>query len=222
MHYRWTGSLVVLMLGMWGSIIAGPGVVAGQHTVVVDFSTAREPVPPGWELSVKTGEPQLQLVQDDGKPALRMRSEQASFSLQKKVQIALQKSPFLVWEWKATELPRGGDFRKSSTDDQAAQLIVAFSSSQFITYIWDTTAPKGTMASAPAPLFKKIFAIVMESGPQELSKWITERRNLIDDFKQTFGEEPETIEGIRIQINTQHTESRGESYWRSIVVTAKP
>src|SRR5262249_23604822 len=155
----------------------------------------RETVPKGWELSVNTGEPDLQLVQDDGKQALRMRSNQTSFSLQKKIRIPLQKSPFLVWGWKVTEIPKGGDFRSSSTDDQAAQLIIAFSSSHFLSYIWDSTATKGMIASAPAPLFKKIFAVVMQSGRQGLGTWITERRNLIDDYKQAFGEEPEALEG---------------------------
>jgi hypothetical protein len=179
-------------------------------------------VPKGWELAVNAGEPHLQLVQDNGKQALQMRSDQASFSLQRKIQIALSASPYLVWDWKVTELPKGGDFRHSGTDDQAAQLIIAFSSSHFLSYIWDSTAPKGLIASAPAPIFRKIFAVVVESGRQGLGTWITERRNLIDDYKQAYGGEPEVIEGVRIQINSQHTKSRAESYWRSIAVTAKP
>jgi len=219
MYPGWLGYLPVMILGLWGSCA---GVAWGQKVVLVDFSTARETVPQGWELSVKTGEAHLRLVQDNGKQALQMRSEQASFALQKEVDIALQKAPFLVWQWKVTELPRGGDFRRSGTDDQAAQLIVAFSSSRFLSYIWDSTAPKGLVASAPAPLFKKIFAVVMQSGEQGLGNWITERRNLIEDYKQAYGDAPEVIEGIRIQINSQHTESRAESYWRSIALTAKP
>src|SRR5215813_7673304 len=219
MRYRWTGYLGVILCGIWGSCAS---LAWGQSTVLVDFSTTQKTVPKGWELSVHAGEPDLQLVQDDGKQALRMRSDQASFSLQKKIQISLQASPFLVWDWKVTELPRGGDFRRSGTDDQAAQLIVAFSSSRFLTYIWDSTAPKGLVAAAPAPVLKKIFAVVMESGSQGLGNWITERRNLLDDYKKVFGKAPEAIEGVRIQINSQHTQSRAEAYWQSIAVTAKP
>ena len=219
MRYRWTWYLGILLLSIWGRFF---GVAWGQSTVIVDFSTAKATVPEGWELSVHTGEASLQLVQDDGKQALQIRSEQASFALQKKVWVSLQGSPFLVWQWKVTALPKGGDFRRSSTDDQAAQLIVAFSSSHFLSYIWDSTAPKGLLASASAPLFKKIFAVVMESGTQKLGTWVTEHRNMIDDYKQAYGEEPKAIEGLRIQINSQHTESRAESYWRSIAVTAPP
>ena len=219
MRYRRLWYVGVILCGLWGS---GASVAWGQSTVVVDFSTARETVPQGWELSVHAGEPHLQLVQDDGKQALLMRSNQASFSIQRKIHVSLQASPLLVWDWKVTELPKGGDFRRSGNDDQAAQLIIAFSSSRFLSYIWDSTAPKGTIASASAPLFKKIFAVVMQSGTQGLGTWVTERRNLIDDYKQAYGEAPKVIEGVRIQINSQHTQSRAESYWHSIAVTAKP
>ena len=219
MRYRWRWYVGVILCGIWGHYTS---FAWGQSTVLVDFSTTRETVPQGWELSVNTGEPHLQLVQDDGKQALRMLSDQASFSLQKKVHIVLQPSPFLVWDWKVTQLPKGGDFRRTSTDDQAAQLIIAFSSSRFLSYIWDSTAPQGMIAAAHAPLFKKLFAVVVESGTQKLGTWITARRNLIDDYKQAYGEEPEAIQGVRIQINSQHTKSRAESYWQSIAVTAKP
>lgn len=208
-----------VLLSVW---LGWSALAQGQDTIVVDFSAARDPVPQGWELTVNTGEAALQLVQDQGRQALQMRSEQASFALQKKLNIPLQSTPFLVWQWKVTELPAKGDFRKSSTDDQAAQLIVAFSSSRFLAYIWDTTAPKGIIAAAPAPMFKKIFAVVLQSGPHSLGNWITERRNLIDDYKRAYGEDPEAIEGVRIQINSQHTQSRAEAYWQSILVTAKP
>ncbi|MGE3538957.1 MAG: DUF3047 domain-containing protein [Candidatus Tectimicrobiota bacterium] len=211
-----TGSLVLTVWLMWATL------AVAKETVLVDFSATREPVPPGWELTVNTGEAALQLVQDNGRQALQMRSEQASYALQKKFTIPLQSAPYIVWQWKVTALPSRGDFRKSGTDDQAAQLIVAFSSTRFLTYIWDSTAPKGLIAAAPAPLFKKIFAVVMQSGSQGLGNWITERRNLINDYKQAYGEDPEVLEGLRIQINSQHTQSRAEAYWQSIMMTAKP
>jgi DUF3047 family protein len=219
MRYRWTGYLGMILWAIWGSWAS---FAWGQSTVLIDFSTARQTVPEGWELSVHTGESDLQLVQDNGKQALRMRSNQASFSLQKKLHVSLQASPYLVWDWKVTELPKGGDFRRSGSDDQAAQLIIAFSSSRFLSYIWDSTAPKGIIAAASAPLFKKIFAVVMQSGTPGVGSWITERRNLIDDYKQAYSEEPEVIEGMRIQINSQHTQSRAESYWHAIAVMPKP
>ncbi len=195
------------------------GTAWGQEVVLIDFNNATQAVPNGWKLFVNQGQPQLQLVPARGGQALQLRSDRASFALQKKAHLSLQDTPYLVWQWKVTELPKGGDFRRRRTDDQAAQLIVAFSASRFISYIWDSTVPKGTFAQAPAPPFRRILALVMQSGPHALDTWITERRNLVEDYRQMFGETPETIRGLRIQINSQHTDSYAEAYWKSIVLT---
>ena len=213
----WDIFSIVLMIA-WCSFLR---LSWGQELVLVDFSKAQNTVPPGWELLVNKGDAQLQLVSEAQSQALQLRSEAASFALQKKIHIALRDKPFLVWQWKVTHLPTGGDFRAHHTDDQAAQLIVAFSSSHFLSYIWDTTVPRGISGNAPAPPFRKILALVIQSGTQALGKWITERRNLIQDYTHLFGEAPESIQGLRIQINSQHTHSFAESYWKSIMLTGQ-
>ena len=193
----------------------------GQELVLVDFSKAQNTVPPGWELLVNKGEAQLRLVSEAHSQVLQLRSEAASFALQKKIHIVLREKPFMVWQWKVTHLPTGGDFRAHYTDDQAAQLIVAISSSRFLSYIWDSTVPQGIVGNAPAPPFRKILALVMQSGAQALGTWITERRNLVQDYTRLFGEAPEALQGLRIQINSQHTHSFAESYWKSIMLTSQ-
>jgi hypothetical protein len=194
----------------------------GTKIVLVDFGTTQQTVPPDWELIVKKGEAQLYLVADAPGQVLQLRSNSASFSLQTQVHVPLQSTPYLAWCWKVTQLPVGGDFRQPHTDDQAAQLLVAFSATRFLSYIWDSTAPKGISGAAPAPPFRKILALVMQSGRQTLGTWITEKRNLVDDYTRLFGTVPEALEGLRIQINSQHTGSLAEAYWQSIVLTGNP
>ena len=201
--------------------------VGTQEAVVVNFSQAKDPVPKGWELSEKEGKADLALVSDGGAQSLKLRSNSSSFSLNKSLEIDLTKTPYLEWEWKVTELPTGGDFRKSATDDQAAQLYVILNWGTFnkeaIAYIWDTTAPVGTIEKISPPVpFLKIHAVVVRSGDQELGNWVTEIRNVVEDYKKLFGSEPKNVEGIRIQINSQHTKSEAESYWRSVRFKAQP
>lgn len=197
-------------------------VPSAQEVVIVDFSKEKDKVPQGWELTENEGKADLALVNEQHGQALRLRSNSSSFSIQKEVEIDLKQTPFLVWQWKVTELPKGGNFSKGSTDDQAAQLILGFSWRKFITYIWDSTAPRGTMADAPSPLFRTIKAVVIQSGETEKGKWITEMRNVAEDYKKLFGDEPDKIVGIRIQINSQHTKSQAESYWGSVIAKARP
>lgn len=215
----WAG-IIAGLLGL-GLIPVPP--VGAQDVVVANFDQATDPVPPGWELSENKGTADLALVFDGENQALKLRSEVSSFSLNKELGIDLTKTPYLEWQWKITELPTGGDFRQRATDDQAAQLFVVFNWGMFrkeaIVYIWDSTAPVGTMARAPSPPlypFLRIHAVVVRSGEADKGEWITETRNVAEDYKKLFGSEPKNVKGIRIQINSQHTQSQAEAYWRSV------
>ncbi len=190
-----------------------------DRIVIADFSAGIDGkgVPRGWQLKEKSGKADVAEVKDDGIAAVRLRSADASFSLQKEVQIDLKQYPILTWKWKVTKLPTGGDFRRSSVDDQAAQLFLAFSKTKAIVYIWDTTAPQGIMGNAAAPFFMSIKAIVVRSGKDDAGKWLTETRNVYDDYKKLFGEEPAAVAGVRLQINSQHTETSAESYFADVV-----
>lgn len=196
-----------------------PGSGAEQDIVLVDFSTAQETIPHGWKLIVNQGNADLQLTPEGDGQALHLRSHNASFALQKETDLDLQDTPYLIWTWKVTQLPSGGDFRQRKTDDQAAQLIVSFSATHFISYIWDSTAPKDVSGRAPSPPFRKVMAWVVQSGTQALGEWKTERRNLVDDYITLFGEPPKTLRGLRIQINSQHTQSQAAAAWKSIILS---
>lgn len=190
-----------------------------DRVVIADFSTGVDAsgVPKGWQLKEKSGKADFSLVQDEGVHAVSLRSTNTSFSLQKEVKVDLKQYPILSWKWKAAKLPKGGDFRKSKTDDQAAQLFLAFSRTRSIVYLWDSTAPQGLMEDAPSPPFMTIKAVVVRSGAADLGKWITETRNVYEDYRKLFGEEPPSVSGVRIQINSQHTETSAESLFGDVV-----
>ena len=220
---RWGmgAALAAGMLGLPLCLVPGWGLGA-QEVIVVDFSREKDKVPQGWELFENEGKADLGLVSDTVGQVLRLRSASSSFAIQKAVDIDLRQTPILAWQWKVAELPKGGNFFASSTDDQAAQLVLAFSWRRFITYIWDSTAPAGTMADAPSPALRSVKAVVVRSGETNKGAWITETRNVREDYKRLFGEEAEKVVGVRIQINSQHTKSQAESFWRSVTFRAQP
>ena len=190
-----------------------------QNQVVADFSRGVDGkgVPSGWQLKERIGKANFSVIRDDGKHALRLRSDDASFAFQKPLKVNPRDYPVLSWKWKVTELPEGGDLRNSRTNDQAAQIFIAFSSRKIILYIWDTTAPQGLITKAWAPFFLTVKAIVVRSGPAEAGKWITETRSAYDDYKKLFGKEPPAVAGVRIQINSHHTETLGESFFADMM-----
>jgi hypothetical protein len=210
---------LLVFLSMLSILVAPYSVPAADDRIVIaDFSTwtGKPEVPQGWELKVKSGKAQFNILRDDGIPALHLRSVGSSFSLQGEVNVDVKRYPLLTWKWKVKQLPKGGDFRRSHTDDQAAQLFLAFSKTKAIVYIWDTTAPQGLMESTSPVPFMTVKVVVVRSGPAELGKWLTETRNVYDDYRKFYGEEPPTVAGVRLQINSQHTESSAESLFANV------
>ena len=202
--------LVFLPIPAWSS---------GQ-VVIADFSLGLDArgVPLGWQLKERTGRADFSLTEEGDIHALHLRSMDNSFGFQKALDLDPRRYPLLTWKWKVTKLPEGGDFRRGEVDDQAAQIFLGFSNRCAIVYIWDSTAPQGLMDHAWAPPFMTIKAIVVRSGPAQTGRWITEARNVVEDYKRLFGDEPPPLAGVRIQINSQHTETSGESFIADLVL----
>lgn len=192
---------------------------ASERVVVADFSRdlGNGGHPAGWQLREKKGKADCAVLQDGDISALRLRSEVTSFALQKAIDVNPLLYPVLSWKWKVTKLPQGGDFRKSNADDQAAQIFLAFSNRKTIAYIWDSTAPAGSVEDTCGIPFVSVKTLVVRSGPDQAGRWITETRNVMEDYKTLYGDEPPVLSGIRIQINSQHTASSGESFFADLV-----
>jgi hypothetical protein len=179
-----------------------------------------------WDKPVLFGTGNWKVLNDSGVQVLKLRTESSSFALEKSITVDLKRTPYLEWEWKVTVLPTGGNVASPEADDQAAQLLVVFPKALFerrkvITYIWDPTAPKGTIAAGAGPIYLNVKAIVVESGHSQIGKWLPEKRNVVEDFRAVFGVAPEHAVAIRIQINSQHTKSDAEVFWKTIRFTSE-
>jgi hypothetical protein len=192
---------------------------ASERMVVADFSSGvdSDGVPLGWQLKENSGKADFAVIKDGLIHAVHLRSVDSSFAFQKVVKVNTRNYPVLSWKWKVTKLPQGADLRTPKADDQAAQLFVAFSDAKIIVYLWDTTAPRGLMEDIEAPPFITIKAIVLRSGNLETGKWITETRNAYEDYRKLFDREPPPVVGMRLQINSQHTDTSAESYFADVV-----
>jgi len=183
-------------------------------------NTSVDQLPDGWSVKTLKGQADVATIASEEGPVLRLRSRNTSFSLERSLDVDLARYPYMSWQWKVTELPRGGDFRHFRTDDQAAQILVAFADRRILTYIWDTTAPRDLMQSASLMPLLHLTAFVCRSGPAEMNRWITETRNLAADHERAYGRPGARVKGLRLQINSQHTNSSAESYFGDVVFHA--
>jgi hypothetical protein len=191
--------------------------------VVLDTAT-RNPgkLPPNWQVKVNHGRPDISVCDEPGVACLRLKSVNSSFSLERGVDVDPAQMPWLTWRWKVAQLPAGGDFRRSATDDQAAQVLVAFADHRIVSYIWDSTAPKGWGQSASFIPLVHVFALVCQSGATGLNQWTPETHNLAADYERAYGRTAPHVKGVRIQINSQHTGTTAESYFGEVVFRGSP
>lgn len=215
-------SIYLYLTALMGAVGAG-SLHAGEEVIIL--GKGKTETLAEWDKPVHFGTGNWKVMDDAEDQALKLRADSSSFALEKSITVDLSRTPFLEWEWKVTVPPAGGNFSSPDTDDQAAQLLVVFPKSFFerrkiISYIWDQTAPKGTIASAAGPVYLNVQAIVVESGDDRIGQWIIEKRNVVDDFRVLYGEVPEHAVAIRLQINSQHTQSVAEAFWRTIRFTS--
>jgi Protein of unknown function (DUF3047) len=204
-------------------LLAATSAVSAQGSQVVVESWSKTPVgqkgvPNGWRTQ-SWGSPkyEFEVVNENPTGVLHLVSNGDSSTINKAIKIDCKDHPVLQWRWKVMELPRGGDARNKATDDQALQIYVTFPRfpnavrSRVIGYIWDTTAPAGTIVKSQKTGL--VTYVVMRSGDAEVGKWVTETRNVCEDYKKIYGEEPdEKIEALSIGIDSDDTRSRAEGY----------
>jgi hypothetical protein len=181
-------------------------------------------VPPGWQKQ-DWGSPRYDftVVEQDGRRAIHLKSAGDGSTISKEIRekVRLAETPILEWTWKVVILPKGADARNAATDDEAAQIYVVWPRfpqavrSRIIGYIWDTTAPVGTIVKSQKT--GTVTYAVVRSGSADVGKWLTERRNVREDYRRIFGEEPEDPGAVSFGIDSNEVKGTAESYMGPIL-----
>lgn len=216
---QWTGLLLLL--------VAVTAVWAADEVVVENWSEqpiGHRGVPDGWKAQ-DWGSPQYGFTIEDneGHRVLHMKSAGDSSTITRDIKgkVNLRETPILEWSWRVVTLPTGADSRKKETDDQAGQIYVVWPRfpealrSRIIGYVWDSTAPVGTIVKSGKT--GTVTYVVVRSGPAELHRWITERRNVAEDFKNIYGEKLDNPAALSVGIDSNDTNSTAESFMGPIV-----
>jgi hypothetical protein len=175
-----------------------------------------EGIPAGWTAREFVGHASVELVRDEARLALRLRSERSSFALYRNVVVDLNEFPYLSWSWKVVRLPAEGDVRERAADDQAAQVYVIFprwpapiKNSDVVGYVWDSRAPVDTRVTSTQARNVKI--IVVASGRGQAETWRLEQRDVAKDYTALFGRPPPRVGQVALMIDTNDTKGVAEA-----------
>ena len=200
--------------------------------------------PPGWlpltfpGVAKRTG---YRLVDDGGTTVMRADSRGAGSGLIRRSEADPRAYPILAWRWKIASVVADSDATQKYGDDYAARVYVMFKyeparvsgldRSKYalmrmfygedpphagLVYVWDNRLAPGTVLQNPYT--DRVRMIVVRSGNAEAGRWLPEERNVLDDYRRAFGEEPPAIAGVAVMTDTDDTGASATAWFGDIVL----
>jgi hypothetical protein len=62
--------------------------------------------------------------------------------------------------------------------------------------------------------------VAVESGDEKAGTWVTEERNVYEDYRRLFGEEPPMIGAVALMTDTDNTGGEATAYYGDITLEA--
>jgi len=150
---------------------------------------------------------------------LQAVSNNSASGLVKEMSFDLHDFPVLTWRWKiARTLPKGNALLKQG-DDYAARVYVIFPHwikplTRSINYIWANRLAVGD--AVPNSYFSRAIMVAVESGDAKVGLWRQEQRNVLEDYRQLFGEEPPQAGAVAIMTDTDNTGDKTRAWYDDI------
>ncbi|WLE95396.1 MAG: DUF3047 domain-containing protein [Candidatus Electrothrix communis] len=185
---------------------------------ISDFSAASLE---GWETKKFTSLTSYQLSKVEEKQVLLAESQNSASALIRKVQIDIEKYPFLNWTWRIENRLVTENEKNKSGDDYAVRLYVVIDGGIFIwktkavNYVWANQSSKGEVWEN-AFAGKNAMMIALRNRQDKLSTWYTEKRNIHEDLKRLFGTDFHFIDAIAIMTDTDNSHGQAKAYYGDI------
>lgn len=197
---------------------------AAADPIILSVFSAGDAVERDWRKVKVWGEASFDLVALENEIAIRARTEESSAALVRRMEIDPQDCPIVEWSWRVDQMPQTADLTSRKSEDVAASVFFAFGDPgpllnpapvPTLRYAW-ATEENPVDEVIDSPYFPGILrTVVVRSGREALGGWVTERRNLIEDYARAFGEAPENaIEVVAIFTDSDHGPDTAEAYYR--------
>lgn len=242
----WNASTWRIAIGLGFVLLAGPLQAESPSTIHVGaFSRAQAggAYPDSWKPLTfhKIDEhTEYSLVEDDGTVVVKAVSRGSSSGLTREVTIDPKEYTIVEWRWKIENVLQKGDVTSKQGDDYPARLYITFAYDESkidfldqmqyelaralhgkypptgaITYIWESRSPVGTVV--PNPYTDRVKMIVIESGADKVRQWVDESRNVYEDYRTAFGDDPPPVSGVAVMTDTDNTQESAVAYYGDIV-----
>ena len=206
-------------------LVAASAAAAPDGILIDDFENG---LSSAWTPKVFKGTTRYSVVEAGQGHVLKAESNASASGLVRKISYDPAEYPILSWRWKIDRTIAKGDERTKAGDDYAARIYVVFPhwfflKTRTLNYIWANHLPEnGMLANAYTG---NAMMIAASSGPGKTGTWVAVRRNIVDDFRRAFGEDPPAVGAIAVMTDTDNTGETATAWYDDIRVSraaAKP
>jgi hypothetical protein len=213
-------------------IAALPSPPADAESVWVGrFSAGTAPLPPPWRverIDERVPPTRYALRHWDGVDAVEAHASKSMALLGRPLEIDLEKTPILCWQWRIDAPVASADMTRKSGDDYAARVYLTFAvppeqlslgtrtkltlartiwgnqlPDAALNYIWDNRHPIGTLQHNAYT--DRARMLVLRSGAGSAGRWVSERRNIVKDFQLAFGPIGGQLRSLALASDTDNT-----------------
>jgi len=225
MKMKWMVVLLTIVVILWLSPAHSTGV---ESFVVERFNSGdQDKFPSGWEgrndKETRKAHKIYRVVVEEGNAYLLAHSKGDAVQIGKKVEVDLKKFPFLTWKWRVDKICQGGDERHKETGDSPAAIYVVFPTWKMwkpkaIKYVWSASELEiGFETQSPYSSDTKI--IVLRNRHSPIGQWVSERRNVLEDYRKFWGRKLKKVKLIGIMTDSDNTKKEAIAAYDDLVMT---
>jgi len=225
------------------AIVAQFPLQAGPKVEAARFSAESVGAPPWyWEpfvVSPFAKPTHYRLIDANSGVALEATAEGAASGLYRRIRIDPAHYPVVEWRWRVLRAPAHSDPRVAARDDSPARLVICFHGDvskldvnerftaqmyksltgsrlpySMLMYVWANDAPVGTVAASSYT--GKIQMIVVDGGG--VGEWREFRRNILEDYRRAFGEDPWDIVAVGVMSDTDNSHAQARALYGDITL----
>jgi hypothetical protein len=233
--WRWFLFVVMvasgLLTGCANPSTSAPSDASLDHSAWAQANQLPEPVSGAKWIHQRIGERPISRytpMPHQGRPALKAESEHGDSLVRLPLSVEGENLGVLRFSLFANALNPLSDLADSQHDDAIARVILQFGGDRSgfslrdnmvsdllqtmtgqplpfasLVYVWDHRYPVGTVIAHRRTA--RIKTLVIESGPQNLGRWLDVERDVSADYIKAFGHPPTSLEGIALMTDSNNT-----------------
>ncbi len=178
-------------------------------------------------------------LSEQGRPVVHAESNSSASMLRRTLKIGPSSLGAVKFSWRVPELIEAADLADRHAEDSPVRLILAFDGDHgrlslrnrmlfdlahavtgeappyaTLMYVWDNKAPTESVIHSGRT--DRIRKIVLESGASNLGVWRHYERDVVADYRRSFGEDPGALIAVGLMTDSDNTQSRASAWYGEV------